>query len=648
MADTTVIRTELTLEDLASAILKQVQGETKKTSDAVNDSQESFRQLAERGAAFLHNLGINVTDVAGKVLEFGKSFVDAAAEGERADYALAAMIDTAQDAGWDRAIDEASQLGDELDAIAEKTGAVGDLGESFNQLVLFTGASEKGIEAASNRIFDLAQVSRVMGKDVGAVTQEWALMQEGMVRAKSPLFQLIQGTGVLGKDAKKAAAALMSMSEEKRMSVLNEAMDALSGKLKDIPQGFNNTSASLKSVIAAAKEKIGEPFMKAVTPGLMLAVGEMEKLTPDLVALAEDLGKNTGRYIRDGMNFAKNAIAWIRENQEQIAKRIEQAWGFAKDVVSFIVANKEVIAALVIANKGGDLAKGLGAAGKKDDGSAGKLTKFAGAVDAATLAVSTWAIALGQVKKFQDEAEERRNDFSGGIDEWTKQLGEAAGKGDVKKVERLTSEQSIAQVQVGGQSGPGGAASMAASLTKLAMTELSRAKFNAQNIATASSEHYEAIILASQQITAAHQQGSAMENQVAVAKVRQLVEAYNYAAAHGQAANQIYAATIIAGSAALQEAFLKSGLEVAGGMENFASMIQGGTQGFRDKLLGNDKAKATPNMNFALTTNGNVSMQIQQDFRNADPDRVAVIFQKDVQRWAERRFQARTSSPFGT
>ena len=49
-----------------------------------------------------------------------------------------------------------------------------------------------------------------------------------------------------------------------------------------------------------------------------------------------------------------------------------------------------------------------------------------------------------------------------------------------------------------------------------------------------------------------------------------------------------------------------------------------------------------------LTGSGNVTVNMKQDFRNQDPDRVAVAFERSIERMAEHRKTASTSSPFGT
>ena len=45
---------------------------------------------------------------------------------------------------------------------------------------------------------------------------------------------------------------------------------------------------------------------------------------------------------------------------------------------------------------------------------------------------------------------------------------------------------------------------------------------------------------------------------------------------------------------------------------------------------------------------GSATFNVKQDFRDQDPDRVAIVFERDMARAVENRLQAMTVSPFGT
>jgi hypothetical protein len=45
--------------------------------------------------------------------------------------------------------------------------------------------------------------------------------------------------------------------------------------------------------------------------------------------------------------------------------------------------------------------------------------------------------------------------------------------------------------------------------------------------------------------------------------------------------------------------------------------------------------------------NGGQTFNIKQDFRDQDPDRIAVVFKRDMMRAAESRLQAHTALPHG-
>ena len=115
---------------------------------------------------------------------------------------------------------------------------------------------------------------------------------------------------------------------------------------------------------------------------------------------------------------------------------------------------------------------------------------------------------------------------------------------------------------------------------------------------------------------------------------------------------QTHIATILSGSRDMQLAFLESAKLTAEGYSALADLLPESAAEFKSELerkargeLGGDvgKGKGT-NMNF----NGGQTFKIQQDFRDQDPDRIAVLFNRGILRSAEQRVQAATASPFGT
>lgn len=662
--ETTTIRTEITTEDLSSEVLQNVQGELANTDEAVAETNAGFAAWAQGTVQFLHNIGINLVDVGARVYEFGRSFVDAAAAGQQADTAVAGLIRTVQGVPWDQAIGDAQALGDSLDQIAFDSGAFGDIGGAFEQLILYTGATRDGVEDATDRIADMAQISRILGRDVGSVTQEFALMMEGSIKVKGQLFQLLQATGRFGDDGKKAAAAWAKMTDEERVNLLNAALSDVVGRVKDIPKTFNNYSNSIASLMDVTREQVGEPFMEALMPALEEAVSVLQEMKPELVELAQTLGKDVADAVRTGLKMFKEGVQWLKTHHDEIKDALVTGWGYARDVMNFIVSNKEVLLALAAARAGNQFAGGVVAGlgpGKLADGasdeekkkhaaSTEKFQKMGQAVDAATLAIMTWSIALDQLSKLLEEQREAEEDRMKGTVDFKRQLNEAAAAGDVGKVETLKNTKAL---------GGSGQDVDDASIDQAMEIAKTNAQTRAKMIKLESEIHLAAVDVAAQNTADAYQKATMSHDAavqahavgVAEASASKMIQAYNVAIQNQQFGVAQYIAMTIEGSVQLQEAFLTSGKTIEGGIEQFGALLVNKSGEFAKKvgaMSGQELPGKGAKMNFNLTGSGSVTINVKQDFRNQDPDRVAIAFQRDVQKAAERRYQASTSTPFGT
>jgi len=102
------------------------------------------------------------------------------------------------------------------------------------------------------------------------------------------------------------------------------------------------------------------------------------------------------------------------------------------------------------------------------------------------------------------------------------------------------------------------------------------------------------------------------------------------------------------GATQMQNVLIEQGSAFGISLGKLADVV-GDTEGdFREKLLAKaaKEAESTGKKATPMQFNGAI-FNIKQDFRDQDPDRVAVVFQRDIQRAAENRLMARTSLAFG-
>lgn len=652
----TEILTELTLEGV-----QQMQGDLRTIAERFKEGDKA-RETAQKGfgdwIGTAHQLagvlGVNLATVYEKVKGLGVEFIAAGSSAESGDQAIAALIATAQGVEFDTALDNAEQLGDALDEIAINAGVSGaTLGDAYQIILERTGATAKGIAQATAETDKLAVISAKLGKDVGAVASEYSLMNEGMVKTKGQLFQLLQSTGIFGKDTKKAAESWGLLTDAKRAELLSYGLGKLSDQMREMPPTFKQTEASFENMIRISKEQIGQPLIEELTPALEDAVKEIIKLGPDINDVGRALAKEVGGGIREGGRMMREALGWVKEHKGEIAKEIGDAARTLKSVVEFIIANKEVLAvafgAKTIAGSGaigGAIkgAKGIGSAAQAisaiDGGTVlGKNVGTAGSVAALSAAVIGLGLAAEQATlliKEQKEAQE-------GKDAGARTLSKMATSGDVEGVENAVRVMRQLDEAAGRSTYELNQyyAGMVASAKMARMVRDMNADAEKKRIDDARRAAMDIDAMSGTKSKGINDELNAS----AAMQVGVLLNAYNNAVKTGDQGMALLAAQALMSGQVVGDAFLKTNLEVQGGLDAMADLLlSSGDQfaGVAAKLKG--KVAAPPGPKILMP---GAKITVNQDFRNKDPDAVAVAFKRDIAKAAERRTSARYTGLFG-
>jgi tellurite resistance protein len=134
--------------------------------------------------------------------------------------------------------------------------------------------------------------------------------------------------------------------------------------------------------------------------------------------------------------------------------------------------------------------------------------------------------------------------------------------------------------------------------------------------------------------------------------VATIVRQFEAAREAGNSGAAQYIANLLSNSKQLQLAFEQSAVMTSSGYQMLSEMTQQSAGDFSEVLKSlaesaakREKATAkSPVVNF----NGGQTFKINQDFRDADPDRVFYVMQRDVLAAASRRLQSGYATPFGT
>lgn len=650
---TVEVKTKLTLDDNASAALDHVKQGFQGAHESAEKAKEGFSAvnlvLTEMAAHILER-GIE------KVKEFGGELVEAASHGQQVEQRLAGMTAAVQGVDWKTAREGAVDYFQDVQNIAVRTmQPIDDVEAGFNRLVEIQGATPQGLTKARKEIEEMATVARVLGTSVETIGGQFAFMEEGTLKVKSQMYQLLQPTGIFQHGTMKATEYWQKLNNEQRADLLSVGLEKLAGSMQKATPTFKDSVNQLRNVWDEVEENFGGQVIQALEPQIQRLSHYINSSNVDLKHWAETIGDTVGPMVVDAGNAVKDGFEFLKDHQLEIADDIKEAWAFAKETMQFIIAHKEVLAAVAIGRS--ELGKGaanaaVGGFGLLSKAGAGMAAGIgveaeaglAGAAVSATLALGVLAAAVGSVALAVDQWDklmavtggdksEDQMDFAA-VQKRFQEMIKAPdmsqwGSGELEHFDHMR-ENLVSLAEKVGESGR-------------AANELAEAAYEAHH---SSEELIRPFKQAAEQFDALAISTGQLDSGGAVEKISEGFSAAS--AAHNQAAQQ-YIANILSGDSALQTAFLNSSDLTAEGYAQLAAMVSDSAQEFKDKLMGlaGGAGKAAKEVKPVVNFSGGQTFKINQDFRDQDPDRIALVFRNDVLKSATNRVQAVTSTPFG-
>lgn len=637
---TTEVRAKLTLEDEASASLANIKDGIEGAAQAEKKAQgglveyaRSFREVYEAGRYALDTIKGVAEALTGN-----------ATQGEVADHALAGLVSTVQGIPWQEALSGAQSFGDELDNLAKRTGtATGDVEAGFHALAEEIGASKAGITSAKFQIESLSEIGGALGKSVEGMAREVGFMGEGMLRTKGQMFQLLQSVGVFSSSAKKAKEEWAKLDENDRTVKLEEGLQRIAHNVAQMPKTFQQTKTSLAAMVDIAKEKIGEPLIESLAP----FVKDLTDLIHDELPTFVSIAKTVADLLHPLFTMIKGVLVyWVANKVFTVGAGLAGAVGKAGGAVVSEAA-KGGISGLAGAGVSGlaGLIGPQGAFGLLSVSAFALVESIKGLVsvlnnsEESTANMTAMSEALHRAARSGADALRQQSRATLENIDAMRKLGtlrehEAAMlRIEVELLDTLNKKREVEQALA-----RGAAARAAGDAMLEAMGEF-RAAFDNMNDAIAT---------------------DAVDKAAVIAETGQdWVAAYNFAQEKHDQGLTTYLLTVLEGSKELQGALLQSGDTITGGMSTLADNILKATDllgsrlhegigldpkftsGYSKRLPGSG-GKAPSSSVFGGPTN----ITIKQEFREQDPDRIALVFRRDLMKAAERRYSA--ASPFGT
>lgn len=492
-------------------------------------------------------------------------------------------------ASFDRMLDKGTLFKDTLEDMGVEAGVADDAMQSvFEGIAARSNKTALEVEELTEKV---AYAGKAIPGGAAALAQGFSQMEMGMIRARNPVVQLIAASHVLKGNAKAVAKELQKMTPEKAMEVAEKAMTKMSEKMKTAPATFGGLMTSIKGVKEQVFEAMGVPMVEAL-------LGPMEEIKGYLVAHKDSLLSYVGGASRSMVKWGKETFDWGKTIWDTINT------ANLRDTLT------DGAGALVWAfNIGIDFTKRLAEGG--------------------AFIVHAFSESYQQWKTFFREAAE-----FGVMGDWGKKK---VAQGDIDDMGKA------AKTNVANAQNP--------EIAKIVRAELdSMGQKNQQAYgANVPKENEQAYAALQKQLEDAAKMGEAVQQVVASHDEAKFAEMYKRAADKHDEGTQFYMAKLLAGDEALQDALLKGGFGLDGSFAEIANRMKeafGGSKESAEKFTLKVKGageKATHVTNF----NGGQTFNVKQDFRDQDPDRVAVIFREDILKASYSRTQSNRASAFG-
>jgi hypothetical protein len=504
----------------------------------------------------------------------------------------------------------AADVKDELEDMGMALGVADDeLVSVFNNIIERGGRSVESAQALTEQ---MALAGRAVPGGARGLSEAMEQVQMGMVRAKNPIVGMISATGLLKGNAKQVAAEMQKMDVAKQMELAEKAVGKMADKMKDAPMSFKEAKTSLEILFSNLLENAGESMTAGLTKSILEfrakfvdSKGEATDLTTSLM----DGAKKFGEFLSNAFSAVQPFIQGFSDGIAIAGEEFKIIWGDGKDAWELFRDTAQFVGQM------------LGIAVKM----------FAAGIGAVIVAiretVNFLAVAVGRLLVSASQMPGMKEDTStelGNAGVTAMQFGVAGEQKDLLAKMRSVGGGDFGDLRkqyaesVVGTMGDEGAA-----LAQI--EEAAAARRNAQ-----------------QNIDEA--QKALMQGQASF-----YIESFKKASdAHDEAAKENIARFLVANQG-MANSIRDLGPEVLGGaVKDFVGTLKNiGAGDLAKQIGGGMKLKMGLPDKTPINQTFTGPINIKQDFRDQDPDRIAVAFKQDLGRAASSRLQSRLSSPFG-
>jgi hypothetical protein len=609
----------LKLDDHASHVLEKIKGGFEHLEEKAKETQHEVMGFLKQAAATA--VGFNFMNGVDSIKEFGHEVMNASLEAKAQQKTLAGVLLLTDQTGasMKELSGQAGEIREEFERMGMEMGANKD--EMISAFSAVAERSTKSTEEVQKFTESMFYAGKAVSGGMEAIGSGFAMIEMGNVRAGNAVVKLIAAQHLLKGTARDVAKQMQKMTNSQKIELAEKAVERMAKKLKPAEGadlGYKPVISALGQIREKMFEIVGNPLIASLSAQLNRVHRYFLENQKTIEHWAHMVGEKVGQWVTEAAETMRQGFEYMQNHAQEIKDAIVGAWTYAKDVMTFIIDNKEVLmmayGAKTAVGAGQSVVSGLTAAG----GGAGMLAGAATMAVFAAAAIS-WALAADQMVKFwkengKSDSEKTADAYEERVKAMSGQHG-ALSKDDAKEYDKIRKAYLA-------NAGDGHGAEAGQKLDAIM-------------------DQHKGIRAQDMGVEAAGQAGDA----------EYWVELYNKAAKAHDVGAQQYAADILGQSGALQEALVSSDMNVEGGFTNLIDMLKAKSATFAGdlQLHANDLArvekatKAKSEVNY----NGGQTFNIKQDYRDQDPDRIALLFQRDIIKAAENRHGARTAAPLG-
>lgn len=651
----TEVGTKLTLDDHASEALHHIKEGFAEVGEKVHELGHELVGMAKQAAAVA--IGFQLNGMIESFHELGHELVESAMHLEEQKKGLAGLI--SMTSGGEDSMEELGEKAEKLNDRFESLGIqIGVTKESLlDAFEVIASRSTRGTEAAAVMTEKMAQAARVLPGGVGAIAGAFRDLESGVVRPKNAIVQLMRQTGVAAGTARNIAKSITGMlqtgQQDRVIALAESAIDRMSEKMKKVPPTFSEILTSIGTMRENIFETMGTPALRALVPQFDRLKAYMVQHRDEIEHWAQTMGEKVGHWVERAAEMIREGFQYLEANADDIFKALRDGARALKNAIAFMVEHKNLIMGLMLANKVGGVLGGrggvvskvasnapeIGAAigealrkqwGQKTFGvQMGAAGTLAGA-GAGVVAAVAWQAAFDQAAELEKESGLTTTNTLKHLLHIGGGLAEASNRILSFSATLRRFNESAEDINVTGED-----------LDTFAerIRKLGEAAVEAGDMTRA---EYNKIVAATEEKLRVETQSRVLTEQMAMAAdataggmglaLAGFTNAFKTASDANAKEAMDQARKILTANEALRTAIGGFGSTVENALEKLKGLVGGKTEG----------GLKLPPINFGPTT-----MNIKQDFRDVDPDRVAIVMRKDFAKHAVSRIQSRLATPFG-